>query len=89
MKLAIQHTPLGERVHIVLKIGNEMPIDADERTACGVDIYDLNSPELGEAQFKNIYAPDLNLNDPELCPRCKRQIEGEIASLKAWNERSK
>lgn len=95
MKLAIQHTPMGDRVHIIVKCMatdwgdiNEHQCQVEE-TACAIDLSDLDSPELGKAQYKNIYAPSLNLNDQELCPQCKNQIEKEISALRAWNERIK
>lgn len=90
MKLAIEQTPQGQKVHIVPQSMFSDDPDAHgatEQTACGIALEDLDSPELGEHQidYRSIIP---TIDTPGMCPNCKRVYENEQTALRAWNERT-
>lgn len=83
MKLAIAHTPNGHQIHIITHDKfNENEIEV---TACHKFLDDLDSPELGEHQI--VYQVIPPLDNPGMCPTCKRIYEDERQALDAWNQR--
>jgi len=92
--------PIYNRIHFVIRVtledwdivdnyGVENPppnyYEADQ-TACGTDVVDFNSPEYGEAK---IGVWEIDTNDPNLCPQCKRINEEERKRLESWNAEAK
>jgi hypothetical protein len=90
VKLSFEPTPSGNKIHLVVRYkaldwDNEPPTEYEaEETACGIDTYLFNSPELGEMSFK--YCDKPPIYNPMFCRTCKSAYEDETKSLGRWNK---